>query len=77
MRRVDFISLVEDYKVLFLDSYGVLKNHEGLIEGVSQTIDYLRDRGKIVRILTNDASRSRQQQVDLFNSLGLNGLSME
>ena len=75
MQKIDFSSLVNNYKVLFLDSYGVLKNHEGLFEGVSQTIDNLRDQGLIIKILTNDASRSRQQQVSLFNSLGLKGLS--
>ncbi len=75
MQRIDFISLVENYKVVFLDSYGVLKNHKGLIGGVPETIEYLRDRGIVVKILTNDASRSRQQQVELFKSLGLSGLT--
>ena len=77
MRRVEFSSLVKNYKVVFLDSYGVLKNHEGLIKGVDQTISYLREQGIVTKILTNDASRSRQQQVELFNSLGLNGLEVE
>ncbi len=77
MHRVEFLSLVKNYKVVFLDSYGVLKNHKGLIDGVPETIEHLRSRGTIVKILTNDASRSRQQQVDLFNSLGLNGLTTE
>lgn len=75
MERIDFLSLVNNFKVVFLDSYGVLKNHEGLIDGVPQTIDYLRNQGIIIKILTNDASRSRQQQADLFKSLGLNGLT--
>ncbi len=75
MKRIDFLSLVNNFKVVFLDSYGVLKNHEGLIDGVPQTIDYLRNQGIIIKILTNDASRSRQQQADLFKSLGLNGLT--
>ena len=74
MQRVEFLSLVKNYKVVFLDSYGVLKNHEGLIDGVSETIAHLRSLGMVVKILTNDASRSRLQQVELFNSLGLNGL---
>lgn len=76
MKRIDFLSLVNNYKVVFLDSYGVLKNHEGLIDGVAQTISYLRKQGFIIKILTNDASRSRQQQVDLFKSLGLNRLKI-
>lgn len=75
MKRVKFLSLAKKYKVVFLDSYGVLKNHEGLINGVPETIDYLRKHGIVVKILTNDASRSRLQQVELFKSLGLNGLT--
>jgi HAD superfamily hydrolase (TIGR01450 family) len=75
VKRVKFLSLAKHYKVVFLDSYGVLKNHEGLIDGVPETIDYLRTHGIVVKILTNDASRSRLQQVELFKSLGLNGLS--
>jgi HAD superfamily hydrolase (TIGR01450 family) len=75
VKRVKFLSLATHYKVVFLDSYGVLKNHEGLIDGVPETIDYLRTHGIVVKILTNDASRSRLQQVELFKSLGLNGLS--
>jgi HAD superfamily hydrolase (TIGR01450 family) len=77
MRKVEFSSLVRNYKLVFLDSYGVLKNHEGLIEGVPEALDYLRESGLIVKILTNDASRSRQQQVDFFKSLGVKGLSIE
>jgi len=77
MKKVKFGELVNQYKVVFLDSYGVLKNHEGLIQGVSETLDDLRDRGIVTKILTNDASRSRQQQVELFKSMGVNGLTTD
>ncbi len=77
MQRTSFLELTKNYKAIFLDSYGVLKNHEGLLSGVAETIDYLRTAGIVFRILTNDASRSRQQQVDLFNELGLAGLTSD
>lgn len=75
MLRVPFKDLVQNYKAVFLDSYGVLKNHNGLIDGVERTLDMLRSEGITFKILTNDASRSRQQQVERFNELGLTGLT--
>ncbi len=66
-----FHSLALNYKAVFLDSYGVIKNYNGLIEGAQETIDFLRNNQVAVRILTNDASRSQQQQVESFYRLGL------
>jgi HAD superfamily hydrolase (TIGR01450 family) len=71
-----FISLAERFKAVFLDSYGVLKNYKGLINGAQETIDCLRQKGIAIRILTNDASRSQEQQVESFNRLGLHGLEV-
>lgn len=76
--RVDsFLEVVKNYKAVFLDSYGVLKNHKGLIEGVQNTIKFLRDEGIIFRVLTNDASRSQQQQAEVFDQLGLKDLYVD
>lgn len=69
-----FQSVVEAYKVIFLDSYGVVKNHRGLIEGVTDVIQQLKADGKIVRLLTNDASRSPERQAEKFHRLGLQGI---
>jgi HAD superfamily hydrolase (TIGR01450 family) len=77
MDRVSFKEISKQYKAIFVDSYGVLKNHNGLIEGVQPVLDYMREEGKTVRVLTNDASRSQEQQVEMFSSLGLNGLKNE
>ena len=74
MERVSFSSIIKNYKAVFLDSYGVLKNHKGLISGVQNTIHMIRDLGITLRVLTNDASRSQQQQVEVFAKLGLNTL---
>jgi len=74
MPSSSFFEIADTFKVILLDSYGVLKNHTGLIDGVQNTVEELRNRGKIIRILTNDASRSQQQQVDSFARLGLSGI---
>lgn len=60
-----------------LDSYGVVKNHKGLISGVQKTIDWIKAEGKIFRLLTNDASRSRQQQKDSLAALGLPNIELK
>jgi HAD superfamily hydrolase (TIGR01450 family) len=71
-----FLSLAVRFKAVFLDSYGVIKNYNGLIEGVQNTIDFLREKDIAIRILTNDASRSQQQQSESFYKLGLKGIDM-
>jgi HAD superfamily hydrolase (TIGR01450 family) len=69
-----FLSVARQFKVVFLDSYGVIKNYKGLINGVQNTIDSLRNDNIIIRILTNDASRSQEQQAEGFYKLGLRGI---
>lgn len=69
-----FLSIASGFKAVFLDSYGVLKNYKGLIDGAQHTVAALREKGIAVRILTNDASRSQEQQVESFNKIGLHGL---
>jgi HAD superfamily hydrolase (TIGR01450 family) len=73
MQQDSFLTIAEKFKAVFLDSYGVLKNYKGLIAGVPETIDFLRSKGIALRILTNDASRSQDQQVESFYKLGLKG----
>lgn len=77
MEIASFKSVVAPYRAVFLDSYGVIKNHRGLIPGANETIDYLRNAGKIIRLLTNDASRSPEQQAERFEEQGLHGLKPE
>ena len=74
MKHHSFLSLSENFKAVFLDSYGVLKNYKGLIAGIQNTIDALRSKDIAIRILTNDASRSQEQQAESFIRLGLQGI---
>ena len=71
-----FFKTASHFKAVFLDSYGVLKNYKGLIDGVQNSLDFLRSKRIIVRILTNDASRSQEQQAESFNKIGLKGIEV-
>lgn len=73
MEIQSFLPIAEKFKAVFLDSYGVLKNYKGLIDGVPETIAALRAKGVYIRVLTNDASRSQEQQIESFTRLGLPG----
>lgn len=77
MDKASFLDIADAFKAIFLDSYGVVKNHRGLIPGVEANINELRRRGKIIRILTNDASRSPEQQAERFANQGLPGILPE
>jgi len=77
MEVQSFLAIAEQFKVIFLDSYGVIKNYQGLIKGVEETIQQLRSDGKLIRVLTNDASRSPTLQVAKFQKAGLKDIREE
>ncbi len=70
-----FLSIAESYKVIFFDSYGVIKNSKGLIDGAIETLEILEKKGINYFILTNDASRSPAQMAQQFRDMGLKNLS--
>jgi HAD superfamily hydrolase (TIGR01450 family) len=53
-----FSELASQYKVIFFDAYGVLKNSTGVMSGVTDVLGWLRGVGKDLYVVTNDASRS-------------------
>ena len=53
-----FRELAKGYSVIFFDAYGVLKNFEGVMDGVLDLLADLKREGKELFIVTNDASRS-------------------
>lgn len=75
MEITNIKDILTDFKAIFFDSYGVLKNHRGLIPGVQYTLDYLKEVEIPFRILTNDASRSQKAQADKFSDLGIKGIA--
>jgi HAD superfamily hydrolase (TIGR01450 family) len=73
----DFSAIIDEYDVFFFDSYGVIRNHNGVIHGIDKTIKYLQDRDKIIRILTNDASRDAKSLLATYLRLGIKSLTEE
>jgi len=70
MQIVDFKAIAANYKVIFFDAFGVLKNYEGLLPGIENTFSWLQATGKEFYILTNDASRSPQELAESYYRAG-------
>jgi len=56
-----FSAVADRYRVIFFDAYGVLKNSKGVLPGAPAVLAGLRDQGKQLFVLTNDASRPPAQ----------------
>ena len=69
-----FSEIAADYPVIFFDSYGVLRNHRGLIPGAAGVIDRLRSAGKYIRVLTNNAARNPGAAAARLAQYGLPGI---
>ena len=66
-----FREIVEQYEVVFFDSFGVLRNYDGMIPGVEKTFAFLRENNIDFYILTNDASRGPKELANKFQEMGL------
>ena len=67
MDLVSFKKTTDNYSVIFLDAYGVLKSSTGLIDGALETVTSLIDSGKEVFVVTNDSSRSPESMADRYS----------
>ena len=74
MNITDFRNIADRFPVVFFDSYGVLRNHNGLIPGAVETVKYLRAAGKHIRVLTNNAARSPEAASQRLAHYGLGGI---
>ncbi len=77
MQIRNFKSVLSDYKVIFFDSYGVLRNYNGLIPGIEQTFLWLTAQHKNYYIITNDASRSPTLLEASFHKSGLKAVTQD
>ena len=76
MQRIEnFKSIIDKYKVVFFDAFGVLKNYEGILPGIEKTFNYLEAQGKDYYIVTNDASRGPAQLAESYHRGGLDIIS--
>jgi HAD superfamily hydrolase (TIGR01450 family) len=73
----DFKTIIDRYKVIFFDAFGVIKNYKGLVPGMDDTFAYLKASQKEYYIVTNDASRSPLQLAASFKKLGLKMITPE
>lgn len=62
-----FEELTDSYKCIFFDAFGVLKSSAGLYPGVLDRLRTLRERGKEIFLVTNDASKSPHRMVDVYS----------
>ncbi len=69
-----FQSVVDKYKIIFFDAFGVIKSYQGLLPGIEKTFAYLEAQGKEYYIVTNDASRSPVQLAESYHRLGLHAI---
>ena len=77
MKTQDFRSVVTNYKAVFFDAFGVLKNHKGIIPGVENTFDFLDEKGIDYYVLTNDASRSPEQLARMYQDNGIPAITTD
>jgi len=77
MELQNFWSIIPNYKAVFLDSFGVLKNSSGIIPGIQETIHFLQEQQIPFFILTNDASRSPEQLIQRYEEQGLTGIRLD
>ena len=73
----NFKSLLENYKIIFFDAYGVIKNYKGLIPGIEKTFDWLNEQQKSFYIITNDASRSPELLAASYQKGGLHHITAD
>lgn len=70
-----FKEVIDQYKVVFFDAFGVIKNYKGLVPGIEKTFAYLKAEKKEYFIVTNDASRSPKQLAERYHQMGLKAIT--
>ncbi|XP_030968123.1 phosphoglycolate phosphatase 2 [Quercus lobata] len=63
--------LLNSVDAFLFDCDGVIWKGDTLIDGVSQTLDMLRSKGKKLVFVTNNSTKSRRQYAKKFQSLGI------
>jgi HAD superfamily hydrolase (TIGR01450 family) len=75
--NADFQSILNQYKVIFFDSYGVLRTYNGLVPGIDKTFTWLEEQEKAYYVITNDSSRSPDLLSEKFYGLGLTHITSD
>jgi HAD superfamily hydrolase (TIGR01450 family) len=69
--RVTLSDLANRYDGIFLDSYGVLNRAGESLPMAAEGVAWLKSQGKIVRVLTNNAALSEEENRKHLNHLGI------
>ncbi|XP_022133024.1 phosphoglycolate phosphatase 2 [Momordica charantia] len=64
-------NLFDSVEAFLFDCDGVIWKGGKLIDGVADTLEMLRSKGKKVVFVTNNSSKSRRQYAEKFHSLGI------
>ncbi|CAL5364769.1 unnamed protein product [Camellia sinensis] len=64
--------LIDSVETFIFDCDGVIWKGDKLIDGVPETLDMLRTKGKRLVFVTNNSTKSRKQYGKKFETLGLN-----
>ncbi|XP_052202938.1 phosphoglycolate phosphatase 2 [Diospyros lotus] len=67
----DVRHLLDSVDAFLFDCDGVIWKGHKLIDGVAQTLDMLRSKGKKLIFVTNNSTKSRSQYAKKFHSLGI------
>ncbi|MBF0455657.1 MAG: HAD-IIA family hydrolase [Magnetococcales bacterium] len=70
MQRCCFSSLIEPYKLILFDAYGVLNRGEGGIEGAVEAVDLCRQHETPFLVVSNNASERPQGVWQKLQKLG-------
>lgn len=71
MELSSFREIAIRYKTIFFDAFGVLKNHKGLLPGIRETFQFLKENEIDYFIITNDASRGPKDLAQAYQDQGL------
>ncbi|MCB0685152.1 MAG: HAD-IIA family hydrolase [Saprospiraceae bacterium] len=72
-----FKKVALNYRAIFFDAFGVLKNSSGIIPGIQDTFDFLNANGIDFYVLTNDASRSPYQLAEFYQRNGITDIDTD
>jgi len=61
-----FEEIADNYRAIFFDAFGVLKNSEKVFDGVPELIADLQRSGKEIFIVTNDSSKAPEQMARAY-----------
>ncbi|KAA0025586.1 hypothetical protein IC582_018601 [Cucumis melo] len=64
-------NLIDSVEAFLFDCDGVIWKGDKLIDGVADTLEMLRSKGKRLVFVTNNSSKSRKQYAKKFHSLGI------